>query len=388
MIKLLRLLQGYVLFVAEGGFTERFLNLCKINGINLWNVKNDGVKVKAFTSAKDFKRINLAAERSAMTIKIERERGLKIFATRNKYRVGVVIGSFLSAVVIIYLSGCVWNIEIQQKQGVKTETFTNSLAELGVKTGARKSKIDIIAVQEEMLRRHKELLWVSLNIFGGKAEFQYTLINEKTPSPETFLPTNLVAKKNGVITLVECYQGTPLVKEGQYVAEGSILISGVLTNKDNTEALTQGMGKVFAKTQNTIKYSDGGELGCGISVEGEPCYGIHFFGLNIPLGEPGGSDLQSVTRLSLWGNETPLPVGLIRYDDVGFTVSDIKLLTPQTRLDLLLQCVDEKRSQYDSTVLKSVRYEGTEQGGAVTLTAKITCIEDISVEKYISVEKN
>lgn len=388
MIRLLRLLQGYVLFVAEGGFTERFLNLCKINGINLWNIQNDGVKVKAFTSAKDFKRINSAAERSAMSIKKECERGFKTFLTRNKYRVGVVVGLLLSTVVIIYLSGCVWNIEIQQKEGVKIEAFTNSLADLGVKTGARKSGIDILAVQEEMLRRHKELLWVSLNIFGGKAELQYTLVNEKTPSPETFLPTNLVARKNGVITLVECYQGTPLVKDGQYVAEGSILISGVLTNKDNTEALTQGMGKVFAKTQNVLTYNGGGQVNCGISGEGEPCYGIYFFGLNIPLGKRVDVELQSVTRLSLWGNKTPLPVGFVRYDNITFTDSDVKPLAPQIRLDLLLKCVDEKRCEYERVILKSVSYESNGKEDMVSLTAKITCVEDIAVEKYISVEKN
>ena len=57
MIQLLRLLKGYVSFTAEGGFPERFINLCNSNGIVLWDVQNDGVKVKAFTTTKDFKRI-------------------------------------------------------------------------------------------------------------------------------------------------------------------------------------------------------------------------------------------------------------------------------------------------------------------------------------------
>ena len=88
------------------------------------------------------------------------------------------------------------------------------------------------------------------------------------------------------------------------------------------------------------------------------------------------------------GNKTPLPVGFVRYDNITFTDSDVNPLAPQIRLDLLLKCVDEKRCEYESAILKSVSYESNRKEDMVSLTAKITCVEDIAVEKYISVEKN
>ncbi len=376
------------MFVAEGGFVERFLNLCKINNISLWNVKNDGVKVYAFTSSNDFERINLASERSAMTIKIQQKRGLRYFATRNKFRVGVVLGGFAAFLVTIYLSGCIWNIDVQKKDGVKPEAFTETLAELGVKIGARKSKIDILAVQDELLKRHSELLWVSLNIFGGRAELEYTLVNEKTPSSETFLPTNIVADKKGVVTLVECYRGMPLVKEGQFVAEGSILISGVVTNADGTESLTQAMGKVFAKTESCITITDVYEKAGKVSCDVEPNYGICLFGLDIPLGRSDFCDFSSVTRLPLKGNETKLPVGLIRCDCLKFCQSEINPDENMIKLSLLLRGVREKRETYDAVKLRKVTTEYIKANDKPSVTVKITCIEDIAVEKTISVEKN
>ncbi len=388
MIELLRLLQGYVLFVAEGGFVERFLNLCKINNINLWNVKKDGVKVKAFTSTRDYERINTVAERSGMTVKIEQQRGFKTFITRNKLRVGVAVGIFASFALVLFLSGCIWNVEIEEKEGVKIEAFTRSLEELGVKTGARKSKIDILKVQDEMLRRHSELLWVSLNIFGGKAELEYTLVNEKTPSPETFLPTNIVACKKGVITLVECYRGTSVVKEGQNVAEGSILISGVLKNADNTETLTQAMGKVFAKTQSVIYVESKGRVVGRVSADIEPSYGLYLFGLDIPFGRHSSDEFSSLTRISAQGIETKLPVGFIRCDCLSFVEVDIATNENMDRLSLLLEMVEKKREQYALAELKQVSYESGLRNGKVSVTVKITCIEDISEEKTISVEKN
>lgn len=388
MIRLLRLLQGYIVFVAEGGFAERFLNLCKINSISLWNVKCDGVKVYAFTSLKDFERINVASERSAMTIKIIQKRGLRCFATRNKLRVGVVVGAFLSLLLTVYLAGGVWDVKIEEKEGVSAEAFTETLGELGVKTGARKSKIDILRVQEELLKRHSELLWVSLNIFGGRAELEYTLVNEKTPSPETNCPTNIVSRKKGVVTLVECYQGIPIVKEGQRVAEGSILISGVVRNADGTEVLTQGMGRVFAKTENTHIFKVENQGKGFISCDLEPRYGIFVFGLELPFGRAASQDFSSVTRLPLVGNKISLPVGLIRCDSLSFCQGEISADDNMTRLSLLLGGVEKKRDEYSSARLRKVGFDCDVINGVQTVTVKITCIEDISESKTISVEKN
>ncbi len=388
MIKLLRLLQGYVLFTAEGGFTERFLNLCKINGISLWNVENDGVKVKAFTTSKDFERINIAAEKSAMSVKIEQERGLKFFVKRYKLRVGVVCGLFLSFCAVLYLSGCIWNVKIQEKAGAKVEAFTESLAELGVKPGARKSRIDILSVQEEMLKRHKELLWVSLNIFGGRAELEYTLTTVKSPSPETFLPSNLVAGKNGVITLLECYRGTPAVKEGHTVAEGSILISGVVKNKDGSEKLIQAMGRVYARTDNHITADVHLEDEGYITSVVQPSYGAVAFGVQIPFGLYPSGDMTSVRRVFLQGSEAELPVGIVRYDALELKEAKVVLTADNARLGGLLDVVREKRLDYELAEMKSVKYTAVNRMDKCRVQAHIVCVEDISAEKPLSVEKN
>ena len=104
MIQVLRLIKGYVSFTAEGGFPERFINLCNNNGILLWDVKNDGVKVKACTTTADFKRINLPAENSGMEIKDVSEKGLKSFINRYKYRCGLCLGAFIAVFIITFLS--------------------------------------------------------------------------------------------------------------------------------------------------------------------------------------------------------------------------------------------------------------------------------------------
>ena len=63
IINFLRLILGFGEFEAKGGFPERFLNLCTVNGITLWQVQNDGVKVKACTSVKAYKNIKKSARK-------------------------------------------------------------------------------------------------------------------------------------------------------------------------------------------------------------------------------------------------------------------------------------------------------------------------------------
>ena len=196
MVSLIRYASGYVQFCAEGGFPERFLNLCKINGISLWNIKNDGVKVEACTSATEFKNIAKPAKNSGMTIKIIKNKGIPFWAKRHRWRCGAVFGVVMSICLIWYMSGFIWEIEIVEEDGVKINNFTQTLAELGVRPGARKSKIEIIDVQEKLLAAYPELSWVSLNIFGDKAQIEYT---PSTPAPEvtdTKTPSNIVAAKS------------------------------------------------------------------------------------------------------------------------------------------------------------------------------------------------
>ena len=93
------------------------------------------------------------------------------------------------------MSGYIWEVEVLATEGVNAESFTESLSDLGVKIGARKSKIDIIQVQNQLMNEYSELLWVSINIFGGKAQVEMSEFIEQKEITDTKTPINIVAKK-------------------------------------------------------------------------------------------------------------------------------------------------------------------------------------------------
>ena len=129
MIQLLRLFKGYILFCAQGGFPERFINLCQLKGVVLWNVKNDGVKVYACTPIVQYNEIISAAENSGMELSVIKERGLKTFIKRNKSRVGVFVGIIFVTLFLFFMSGFIWEVEIADSSAVNVYNFTEELAE-------------------------------------------------------------------------------------------------------------------------------------------------------------------------------------------------------------------------------------------------------------------
>ncbi len=386
MIQILRLLKGFVEFCAEGGFPERFINLCKINGISLWNVKNDGVKVVACTTEREFEALKIPAENSGMTLKIIKSRGLKSFSKRHKWRCGAVLGIVLAFCFWIFMSGYIWEIEILETEGVNVEDFTESLEELGVKIGARKSKIDIIQVQNQLMNEYSELLWVSLNIFGGKVQVEMSEFIEQKEIIDTKTPVNLVASKKGEVVLVKGYKGVNAVKEGDNVTESTLLISGVIQDFDGSEYFIHSKGEVFAKTRNKEKFTWKSENDLNISSQKESRFYLYAFSLKIPLGFKTEGDFLTESKVFLESGETVLPFGIIREDNFGKSAERVDYSTEEARLSALLEGVNFKRGNYNGTELQRVEYDFRENEKGVEVNVKIDCIEDIAKESPIFTE--
>ena len=387
IINFLRLLLGFVEFEAKGGFPERFLNLCTINGITLWRVQNDGVKVKACTSVKAYKNIRKSARKSGMRVKIIKKRGLPFFIKNNKARVGVVVGITLVALFLFTSSCMLWNIEVTGNEKVKSEILLESLYNNGVRVGVFKSKIDTIAVEGELLKEYSDLAWVSINIFGTKAVLEVKENSEKPQIVDEKTPANIVAKKDGQIVLVEGHKGTNAVKEGDVVVKGDLLISGVLVNFDGSEKTVHATGKVFAKTMTNL-YADCVMTGnVKILKHTENKYYLYALGGEIPLFlKCKGERLYNGEKL-LESNSTKLPFG-VRWDCLGeFNETEIKLSENQMTLLALFDCVKQKRENFSSSseILK-VDYQKQVDENKVIVKCKISAKENIAEEKEIFLE--
>lgn len=245
---LLNYILGYVNIRIEGYFVEKFVNICISKGIFLWNIK----RVKQATAyanigIKDFKKINKIAKSTKCRINIQSKRGLPFIF--NKYRKRKVFAILLIAVIIfiICLSNFVWNIDITGNVTISKEEILKSLEENGLKTGIFKNKIDTKQIVNNVRLKRNDLAWIGIKLEGTNAIVKVVEADKKPDIINEEEYCNIVATKEGIIVKVNALNGTPLVKEGDTIKKGSLLIGGWLEGKYTGTRYVHANGSVYAK---------------------------------------------------------------------------------------------------------------------------------------------
>ena len=249
---LLRLIFGYVRIEVEGYYIERFINICQNKKILIWNLKREkGVKLYLNIGIKDFKKLKNIARKTNCKIKISKKKGIPFILHRYKKRKIFAIFLILIAFAIYTSSKYVWNIEVQVEDNLQIEQIEEDLADLGLKKGVLKSKIETEKLINELRLKRNDISWIGIDLKGTNVIVKAVKSDEKPDLLDNSDYCNIVAKKSGIITKVIAQNGTAVVKEGDEVNKGDILIAGYMEGKYTDKRYVHSLGEVQAK----IKYS-------------------------------------------------------------------------------------------------------------------------------------
>ena len=313
IIRFLRFIFGYVEFCAEGGFPERFINLCSVYHVRLWDVKRVKDKLYAKTMLRDYKNIREAVRRSGVKTRIIKKTGLPFFTFKQRKRVGLVIGVAAAIITVSYLSTMIWTVSVSGgNENISDEQILNVFSSLGVKPGAKRRDINAKEISDEALKIFDgDLSFAVVNLNGSNASVE---VRESVPAPkieDNETPCNIVASEDGVVTKVQLYSGQEEIKAGSAVLKGNLLISGVKTNQDKTESLVHAAGNVYAEVEKNISSDFENSEFCAPSRE-KIRYALYFFNVKIPLGGvPDYGEKYAVSFLAST-DKTVLPMGIIR----------------------------------------------------------------------------
>ncbi len=223
---LLGYISGYVNISVEGYFIERFINMCISKGILLWNMRRQkSTYLQTNISIKDFKKVKNIARKTKCRVAINSKKGLPFILNRYKKRKIFVIALLIIILSIFTTSRFIWNIEILGNEKIETKEILEELNEKGIVIGVLKSKIDTDEIIRQIRLKRNDIAWMSIDLNGTNAIVK---IVENTEKPEIIDKNdycNIVANKAGVITKINARSGTPLVKIGDVVTEGTILVA-------------------------------------------------------------------------------------------------------------------------------------------------------------------
>lgn len=175
MIRLFRWLAGYVSFSFTGGFAEDFLTGCFSDGIGIRNVSLSENGFTAQCAAKTYKKLHRYAYRHGGRVRVIKKKGLPFILLPLKNRTGFFAGMLAFVVIISFLSGFVWNVEIAGNNRISETAITAYLDNHNLKTGVMWSSVDRESLCWDMMSEFEDIAWVHINKIGTTARVE---INE------------------------------------------------------------------------------------------------------------------------------------------------------------------------------------------------------------------
>lgn len=139
------------------------------------------------------------------------------------------MGMLLFAGLIYYLSGFIWNIEVNGNSYLSEEVVLCFLSKEHASFGTKKKNIDCAALEETLRSRYPEVIWTSIKIYGTKmtVDIQENLLPEENyEEKKEETAHDIVAADDGLITEMITRSGTPAVTVGTPVKKGDVLVNG------------------------------------------------------------------------------------------------------------------------------------------------------------------
>ena len=242
MVKFIRLFRGYVRIRIAGPVPQRFLNLCSVHDISLWNIVAGDGAYEMNVSVADFFRLKPMAIKTKTKVVLLEKRGLPFHMQKWKKR-KVFIGGFLFCVLGIYLvSMFLWDIRLVNEGRLTQEMLLSFLQDQGVGYGSLKREVDIDRVEKALRDEYPFIIWTSCKMEGTRL-FVYVKENEQSVEerPVQNEPCNLLATVSGNVVSIITRNGVPKVKPGDEVKKGDVMVGGEVPVYNDDETIKEYM---------------------------------------------------------------------------------------------------------------------------------------------------
>ena len=248
-------LNGFVNIHVEGYFIERFINMCRIQKIYLWNIaKKNDIYLTVSIGLKDFKKIRKIAKKTKCKVGIDRKKGVPFFLHKYKKRKFFLAMFLIIILALFILSKFIWNIEIKiTGDDLKEEEILTSLNENGLYIGENKSDIDIKEIVNNIRLARSDIAWIGIELKGTNAIVEVVEAEEKPEIIAQDEYCNIVSDKEGKIVKINANTGTAMVKPGDVVKEGTLLIGGWMEGKYTGTRFVRATGEIEAVVWYTEK---------------------------------------------------------------------------------------------------------------------------------------
>lgn len=394
MKELVNRLRGQVRIRVECAFPERVLNLCGARDLAFWDLEWESPT--AFTcrlSRSDYGKLRRAAEKLDCDLAVVGREGVPFFLRRFRHRTALMTGLVACGLGLFVGSFFVWDYQVEGNVTVSTERILRALEKNGVGLGSFGLTLDGENIRNHVLLDIPELSWIAVNVSGCRATVQ---VRERVLPPEIVdekTPSNVVARRAGLVLEVRALDGVTCVLPGTSVEKGQLLISGVADTDTFGARVLAGMGKVWARTWYTLttevslttptKQYTGKEKTCASLILGTRRVKL-FRNSSIE-----GEKYDKITERHPWSLlDIPLPMTLV-VETCRFYETETQARSPveaeQTAERVLAEQLQRMVEPYGT--VRSTLCTSHQRGDTLTVTLTAECEEQIGESVPIYTEE-
>lgn len=387
ILRAIRKVPSCVDFRAEGVFCEKLLTEAMKNGLGISFPRKSGYTMRGTVQAAEYRSLCKIARRLGLKMRIEKKHGIYFTLKRHRDKIGFAAGAIFAAAVVLFLNLFVWEINISGNKAVSSEEIMATLANSGLKTGTLRTAHDARKIEWNIMNDNKEIAWATVNIQGCCVN---VVVSETRREAEMKYdddkPVNIIAAKYGVIRKMDVFDGQGVVKVGDAVMKGDLLVSATFEDRHGKLTLKHSRARVMAETdyEITVEFP----LEQVIETTGgvkKSVKGIEIMGLSIPLGSSRGceelpAEKEEKELYFLW---IRLPVKEICTKYYAVKRNTITYTAEQAKggaFQLLEQKEAEEMSNMEIILRKT---EEKIANGKYIIRASYDCIMDIAEEQDI-----
>lgn len=227
-------LHGMVRIRIKGAMPEKFINLCIAQQILLWDIVKYDDEFFASMRLTDFFAIRPITRISKVKVRVVSYRGFPFIIKRMKRRKMLVLGAVMCLVLLNIMSVHIWFVDVTGTKQLPVQKIKEIAVNNGLKPGVAKDQIDAKQIEKEIILNIPEIAWVGVTFSGTRAEIE--VVEKTVPKQGDKAPADIIASKDGVITEFITLAGKPVVKKGDTVKKGDLLITGVIPAQEYNDS--------------------------------------------------------------------------------------------------------------------------------------------------------
>lgn len=387
ILRAIRKVPSCVDFRAEGVFCEKLLTEAMKNGLGISFPRKSGYTMRGTVQAAEYRSLCKIARRLGLKMRIEKKHGIYFTLKRHRDKIGFAAGAIFAAAVVLFLNLFVWEINISGNKAVSSEEIMATLANSGLKTGTLRTAHDARKIEWNIMNDNKEIAWATVNIQGCCVN---VVVSETRREAEMKYdddkPVNIIAAKYGVIRKMDVFDGQGVVKVGDAVMKGDLLVSAAFEDRHGKLTLKHSRARVMAETdyEITVEFP----LEQVIETTGgvkKSVKGIEIMGLSIPLGSSRGCEelLAEKEEKELYFLWIRLPIEEICTKYYAVKRNTITYTAEQAKGGAF-QLLEQKEAEEMSNMeIISRKTEEKIANGKYIIRASYDCIMDIAEEQDI-----